>query len=70
MPAFQDVGGRKLPVFLFFLDPFEEALFLFLLRNIQKKLQDDDAVVDQVALKTIDLFESTFPNRLVFCAEG
>ena len=64
--AFPNVGGGKLPVFLFLLDPFEEAHPLFLLRNVQEELQDNDAVVQQVALEAIDLFESPFPNRSVF----
>ena len=64
--AFPNVGGGKLPVFFFLLDPFEEAHPLLLLRNAQKELQDKDAVVYQVALEAIDLFESPFPNRAVF----
>lgn len=67
--SFPDVGSGKFPVFFFPFDPFEKSRFLFLLRNVQEKLQNNDAIAYQVSLETIDFFKSPFPKSIRFCRE-
>src|SRR5208282_4885529 len=57
-----DVGGRKLPVLGGLFETAQKAPFLFLLRQIEKELPDDDAIAPQVMLVRVDIGEAFIPD--------
>ena len=53
-----EVGEGELPVFARVVDARLEAVLLFFLRDVKKKLQDDDVVVVEHGLEFVDVFEA------------
>src|SRR5690606_36327571 len=64
MRAFPYVAGGKLPVFVRPLDSFEEALLLFLFRDVEKEFTDQDAVAAEIALVIADVLAALLPDVL------
>src|SRR5215469_15973996 len=62
--AFGHVRARELPVFFGLLRSFQKASLLFLLRNMQEKLNDDDAIADEISFKRANVLEALLPNAL------
>src|SRR5215203_3521659 len=61
LPLLQ-VRGGELPILVGLLEPFEEALLLFLLRHVEEELQDERAVAGQVALEAVDVIIAIVPE--------
>src|SRR5690349_78700 len=62
--AFLRVGRRELPVLLGIVDALEETPLLLLARDVQEELEDDGAVVVEVALVGPDVPEPILPDAL------
>ncbi len=62
--AFSDVAWRELPVVIREVQATEEALALFLLREVEQDLEHPYSVLGQVVLPGVDLGEPTFPDVL------
>ena len=64
MSSFADIRRRELPVLLGLVEPFEEALALFVLRDVQEELADEHALARKVALVGVDVLEPFAPDVL------
>src|SRR5262249_10890557 len=65
---FRQIAGGELPALPRVVEPFEEALFLHLLGNVQKELDEDGAVARQVALEGVDVLVAALPEGLAALA--
>jgi hypothetical protein len=59
------VGCGELPVLLRQLGPPQETLLLGFFGHVQKELDDNDTVVNQILLEVVDLLEAPPPDTLV-----
>src|SRR5258705_11905180 len=64
MLTFRHVRAGELPVFLGLFSSFQKASLLFLLRNVQKKLDNHDSVTGEVSFKAANVPEALLPNVL------
>src|SRR5271155_5509059 len=62
--AFADVGGRKLPVLFWFLQPLEETELLFLPGEIEEEFANYDSIARQITFESADVLEALLPDVL------
>src|SRR6516164_9703050 len=62
--SFVHVRGRELPVLLWRIEAPQEALLLFLARQVKEELEDDDSLPSEVILEVRDVGESLVPDAL------
>src|SRR5215467_10321451 len=62
--TFVHVRSRELPVLLGSIEPLHKALLLFLARDLQKELEDNNSLTGEVVLEVCDIGEPLVPYPL------
>src|SRR5204863_7133197 len=70
MLPFFEIGLRKLPVFLWFREPAQEAFALLLPGDVQKEFADGDTAPSQMLLEGVDVFEAFAPDTVSYKLNG